>query len=201
MNFSSLFFLFLLLPLMTQCSQDPWNLRPFPVPYLGRGYDLRAGNPEGKSLFTNEPDPGLKPTRWIIWYQTDCPFCESRQEFVDDLWIKEYLADDLIKYRQQIQDRYNLDIEESNSAPCDEQKKPFTVPGGSCKALNKAKELLTVKKSVMVTKEISHIYANARILMDKFTKLIPEFKEILCSLPKNFTHETRMEFFNFFKIW
>jgi len=168
--------------------------------YLGTGYDLSIGNPEGEDIFNGGLDPGLKPTTQILVVtpnnderngcpeEATCARLELQVAHTD-------LADDLLKYQEQL--KRNWILEEDEALP---SSAPLHGLFGS-RVTEQVRDLVEKRGGVVLTVQDWELHAEASYNYRSNHKLNREFVIDVCNLPEEFNNETQSVFFNFLRTW
>jgi hypothetical protein len=169
--------------------------------YLGTGYDLSVGNPEGEDLFNGGLDPGLRPTSQILVVSSNnnekdgCPL-EATCTRLDMNIVHKDLVDDMLKYQQEIQ--RNWILEEDEALKEEASSTPFSA--GS-HVTEQVRDIVEKNGDVITTIQNWEVHAEASYNYRSHRKLNPEFVLDVCSLPDEFNNETRTVYFRFLQTW
>jgi hypothetical protein len=167
--------------------------------FLGTGYDMLHGSPEGGDLFHGGLDPGLKSTRQILAItkakNDACPV-EATCALIDGSLTVTELVDDLDKYSNHL---FSGWVSSHDSAVSTHGKE--FVKGGKSKIRTEVKRLLEEDQGAMVVQQTWKYVAEGTYKYNSHQKLDSEFQTELCKLPHRYNEENKAAYVNFLQRW
>jgi len=190
-----------LLPLTLSSPTQP--LIPYSTTYLGTGYNLLSGNPEGEDLTEGGLDPGLKPTKQVLTAtrtsaRNACP-TQATCTLLDLVDYDATFATNIESYVRETQKTYTL--EENNDVRPSLREKVSALAARGSKVYKQIKKSMLDKEQFVAASHLYNFSAEASYNYRAHPQLNPEFIADLCYLPVEFNQNTRTSFFRFLHEW
>ncbi|XP_055351338.1 uncharacterized protein LOC129597712 [Paramacrobiotus metropolitanus] len=169
---------------------------PVGAAYVGSGYDILTGNPEGASFTSGGLDPGLKAAKFVLektFGQASgyCPDEATCVELGGTISQETFtLTADLQQYKSEFSALWDID-NDANIL--------IASFGGTLSASYKeAKNLIKAQEKVILNAHRISIAGDITYNVRSYRKLGSEFLDALCELPSNYS---RNDYINFLKEW